>query len=275
MLYAVCDNNTAPGRNHGANMGNMQEIREFLRKLELNSKEIKVYLVGLKNGSMHASDIAKECELSRPNAYDIVKKLQDKGLCHQLGSAYGRKFKMSSGKELKELVERQKKESEELENELEDILPLIQGMQGRFYEPYPQIEFFEGVEGIKQILERSLQCEGKNVDAAVSVKKWVDFIGKEFTNYYVKKRVEHDITSRTLRLKGGEIDEPFYRKHKEQKRQVRYAPAGMKLDATILLWDDKVALISTKKENVGILMHSKDYSSTLKSWFEFVWKSAD
>ncbi|MFH1656712.1 MAG: helix-turn-helix domain-containing protein, partial [Candidatus Nealsonbacteria bacterium] len=240
----------------------MQEINEFLSKLKLNSKEIKVYLVGLKNGPMHASDIAKECELSRPNAYDIVKKLQDKGLCHQLGSAYGRKFKMSSDKELKELIERQKKQSEELENNLENILPLIQGIQGKFYEPYPQIEFFQGVEGIRQILEKSLQCEKKNIDGALSVKNWVNFIGKDFTNYYVKKRIEHNVTTRTLRLKGGEINEPFYKKHKEQKRHVRYAPTNMKLDASILLWDDKVALITTKKENVGILMHSKDYSST-------------
>jgi len=212
--------------------------------------------------------------VARSNAYDIVKKLQAKGLCHQLGSSYGRKFKMSSAQELKELIERQKKEKEELAKELEKTLPLIKNLQGGFYEPYPKIEFFEGVEGIKKLIERSLQCEDKIIRIAASVEGWVDLLGKEFINYYVTKRVEKDIVSHTLRLKSGEIQDPFYKQHKKQKREVRYLPSEIELGSSIIIFDDKVALITTKKENLGILLCSKDYSKTFKSWFEFIWKNS-
>lgn len=252
----------------------MQEIKEFLNKLKLNSKEIEVYLVGLKNGAMHASDIAKETGLTRPNAYDVLKKLQEKGLCHQLSNAYGRKFKMSTGKELQNLIERQKKESEELENNFEKVLPLINNLQGKFYEPYPRIEFFEGKEGIKQILEKTLQNEEKIIYGAISVKNWIELLGKEFTKYYVDKRVKHGIVARTLRIRKGELKDLFYHQHEKQKRHMRYVPKDIKLDSSIILWDNKVALITTKKENIGILMHSKDYFNTLKTWFEFIWNKS-
>lgn len=252
----------------------MREIKEFLSKLSLSNKEIKVYLTGLKYGPMYASRLAKECEFSRPNIYDVFKKLQKKGLCNQLGSAYGRKFEMVSAEDLEEILERRQQENLELESELKKILPLFQSIQGKLYEPYPRIEFFEGAEGIKKMISASLQCETKMIKTAASVKNWVDFLGKEFTNYYVKKRVEKDITSHTLRLKKGEVKDPFYQQHELQKREVRYVPDKIKLDATIILFDNKIALITIRKEDLGILITSKSFSSTLNSWFDFLWSKS-
>jgi hypothetical protein len=42
--------------------------------------------------------------------------------------------------------------------------------------------------------------------------------------------------------------------------------------AMIMIYDNRVAMISTQKENFGFILESKEFSSTLRSWFEFMWK---
>lgn len=250
----------------------MQTVTKILSKLDLTEKEINVYLNILKHGPLLASEIAKQCGLSRPNAYDIIKKLQAKGLASQLGSAFGKRFKVLSGDEIQELINQKKAEVEVLSEELSKVLPLLKSMEGKTHDPFPKIEFFEGKEGIKKMINKTLQCESKLVKGALSVKSWVELLGEEFTINYVRRKAEKGIQSQTIRLKKGELPDSFYQKHTEQKRDVRYAPDDIQLDATIILFDDYVGLITTKKENIGILIQSNDLSKTHSSWFDYIWK---
>ena len=73
-----------------------KKIRSFLNKLDLNEKEITMYLKGISLPPQHVSQLGKLCNLTRTNAYDVVKKLEEKGLCHNLGSLYGRKIENAS-----------------------------------------------------------------------------------------------------------------------------------------------------------------------------------
>ncbi|MBI4114830.1 MAG: hypothetical protein HY445_03245 [Candidatus Niyogibacteria bacterium] len=251
-------------------MENTNTISAFLSKFGLNNKETCVLLVGLRHGPMHATQFAKECRLTRPNAYDVLKKLEDKGLCHQLGALYGKKFKMASPEDIGLLLDRKKKEYEEMENELNVLLPGLKD-ERKFYVEYPQIEYFKGIEGIKMMLEDSLHCEEKVILTAASLTNFVSLVGNEFAKYFVKKRIEKGIVGKTLRFRGGDINDPFYKKSKEHNLEIRYAPQGIEINATIFLYDDKIGLVSSEKEKLGILMRSRDYSSTLQSWFYFIW----
>src|SRR3989344_5500327 len=79
---------------------NIEQIKKFLLKFGLDSKESSVYLQCLSSGPEHVSRIAKACGLTRTNAYDIVKKLEARGLCYNMGSLYGRKIKANPPKHL-------------------------------------------------------------------------------------------------------------------------------------------------------------------------------
>ena len=51
-----------------------------LRKLGLNEKEVKVYLTGLELGPNSVQNIAASAKITRPTTYEIIKKLEAKGL---------------------------------------------------------------------------------------------------------------------------------------------------------------------------------------------------
>jgi len=249
------------------------EIRRILGKLGLNEKEVRAYLTLLK-GPLFASELAGQCALSRPNAYDVLKKLQAKGLAHQLSAAHGKKFKASSAAEVKELIAEKQTELELLGQEINKILPNLYALEGTSVEPFPKLEFFQGQEGIRKMINRTLTAKNKVVRGALSVKNWVDLLGKEFTIDYVRRRVEKGIKSQTLRCKKGELDEAIYNQHADQNRVVRYAPKSINLDATVILFDDYIGFMTTQKESIGILIQSRDLSSTFSSWFDFIWREA-
>lgn len=250
----------------------MDKVRQFLNKLNLKDKEVNVFLAGLKNGPMHATQLAKECGISRTNVYAVLNKLKSNGLCHQLGSLYGRKYKMALPSDIQTLLNRKQHEYHELQNELQHLVPNFQSIIGAHYTQYPQVEYFEGVEGIKTLLEDTIRVDEKIVRVANSVINFISLVGDEFTKYLIKKRTQRNIICRSLRFSPGEIDDPMYQSSKQYLLEVRYAPPSVQLNATMFLYDDKVALITSKKENLGILMQSQDYSSTLKSWYNFIWE---
>ena len=39
----------------------------------------------------------------------------------------------------------------------------------------------------------------------------------------------------------------------------------------IMIYDNKVAMVSTKEENFGFIIESKEFSNTLGAYFDFMW----
>jgi sugar-specific transcriptional regulator TrmB len=250
-----------------------KEIIVFLGRLGLGEKEIAVYLKGFQYGPMHATALAKACVLTRPNVYDVLKRLGEKGLCHQLGALYGRKFKMAAPGEVQVKINRERKLLEQLESDLVLLTPALDALRGQEYVEYPKVEYFEGQEGLRALFDATLRGEGRMVSATASISDVIDLLGDDYAKLYVERRMEKSIRTRTLRFQAGEVADPFYYKHRKDL-EVRYAPAGLVIRAVVLLWDDKVAIIPSRTEKLGIIIHSEGFAETMQSWFDFFWKIA-
>lgn len=250
-----------------------KEITAFLARIGLSEKEVAVYLEGLQHGPMHATALAKACALTRPNVYDVLKRLGEKGLCSQLGALYGRKFKMSAPSEVQVKLNRERKLLEQLESELVLLTPALDALRGKEYAEYPKVEYFEGREGLRALFDATLRGEKRTISATASIADVIDLLGDDYAKQYVKCRVEKSIKSRTLRFQKGEIIDPFYSKP-QRGLEIRYAPPGLVIRAVMLIWDDKVSIIPSRTEHLGIIIHSKGFAETMQSWFDFFWKTA-
>ncbi|HLD20422.1 MAG TPA: hypothetical protein VJB93_04235, partial [Patescibacteria group bacterium] len=51
-----------------------------------------------------------------------------------------------------------------------------------------------------------------------------------------------------------------------------YAPQDMIFPMTIYIYDKKVGIIATQKENFGMIIESEDFYTTLKNLFEIMWQ---
>ena len=52
---------------------------------------------------------------------------------------------------------------------------------------------------------------------------------------------------------------------------MRYSPDTIKIPSTIGIWDNKVAVISSKKEGFGFVIESQDYADSMHELYELLW----
>lgn len=231
----------------------------------LDEKQAKIYLACLELGKAKAPTIARKAEIKRTTTYGILDELVGMGLVSVIIKGKSRLFKAEDPQVIVELLESRKKQITEILPQLRDVFTNFQIR--------PTIQFFEGREGIKRIYEDSLHCASKKILQVVKVKDFINFPGGNFSKEYIHKRIAHGIEAYALHPASGDIHNDMYGEQSEQlKRFVRYLPPNIFYASMIMIYDNKVSMVSTKVENFGFIIESKEFSNTLKGYFEFMWR---
>lgn len=242
-----------------------EKIENILSRTILNQKQAKIYLACLEVGKAGAPQIARKAGLKRTTTYGILDELVDLGFLSYSSEGKTKVFKPQNPNVLVELLESKR---EKIEKILPDLDTLFQGQNIR-----PKLQFFEGKEGIKRIFEDILDCQSKKVCQLVKVKDWIEFLGKEYTYRYMEKRAGKGIVAYDLHPKSGDIyDEKYGRESEKWKRRVRYLPPSVFYISMLMIYDNKVAMVSTKEENFGFIIESKEFSNAQRALFELMWQ---
>ena len=249
----------------------VQNIQGLLKKIGLQEKEITVYLYGLSHPPLPVSVLGAGCHLSRTNTYDVVKSLSEKGLCQSISGEYGRKIVMTPPKEFLKILNRRKNEISLLEDELQESLTEFSAHLYRGPVVHPRVTYFEGVEGLRKLFATSLQTQSKKLSTILSLQNVIDVLGREFVLQYTKDRVSRGVYARTLRPNRIHDSHPLMTEHKHALREVRYLPKTVKTDAGVLIFDNKVAFITTYEQPFGTLIESIDFATTMQSYFDTLW----
>ncbi len=249
------------------------QFEEILKKAELNQQEIKVYLAGLESGPVLASKLAKKTGFSRTNTYNILKSLEQKGLVNKEGIGYSIHFTMEPPSRLKEQFERKKEEASVLEKELENILPTIK-IASSPMETAPKIRVFEGEKAIENIIEETVEEPCDEILSLAGGKDFEKILDEAFLKRYVAKRIHMKIRNRTLAKKRGLKEFPRS-KDKEELRQTRFLPSDLDIKTTMLIWNNKVGIISSQEEDFGFIVGSQEFSHFFKIFFETFWKTGE
>jgi len=121
-----------------------------LKKLGLKEKEVKVYLAGLELGPNSIKNIAEKVKIPRPTVYEIVKKLEEKGLFVETKKGKKGLFVAQSPSQILRFLRIKKREIEEKEREFTRIVSILEAKYSREKE---EIRIFQGKEGKKAIIE--------------------------------------------------------------------------------------------------------------------------
>ena len=98
--------------------------------------------------------------------------------------------------------------------------------------------------------------------------------GQSYMQQYVKERIAKGYLLRVIRSKPKEVSETWPTSATE-RRELRYAPNDMVFENTTYIYDDKVTLISTSKENFGMIIESREYAQTMRNLFEALWITSE
>jgi sugar-specific transcriptional regulator TrmB len=243
------------------------EIKQKLEEIGLSGKKADVYLSILQLGKATVVQIAKKAQIKRPTTYDLLEDLIAKNLITQSFSGKKRYFTAESPEALKSLLKKQEERIDQLLPELTSLFNI---------KPHkPKIRYFEGKEGLRQIYEEILKMETKEQFYFGSTKEMTDVLGREYLEDWVKRRIKANIVSHAIRIKSKEMPIKEWGAGKEFIRYLKFFPTDIKEDITnLIIFDNKVAIVSALAESYGLIIESKELATTLKYIWKIVWATS-
>ena len=247
---------------------NMQ-LQQTLKKIGLEEKEAKVYLAALELGPTSIQNLARKSTVKRSTVYEMIKNLKKMGLISE--TTKGKRKLMIASE-----PENIKKSIAEKGKLLTSILPQLKSISNIGFTK-PKIMFFEGKEGIKEIYRDTLKAKSKMALWISPIQDIVETVGEDFLIAYIDERVKQGIWIKSLHVSNKKVPTYKYldpKTYEKTLRQVRFTPEDIDIPDTVAIYDNKVAVMSSKKEGFGFIIESEDYMQTMKTLYEVIWNTS-
>ncbi|MDP2665261.1 MAG: helix-turn-helix domain-containing protein [bacterium] len=246
----------------------MGQLSHKLEKLGLSEKEASVYLAILEVAfGLSIASIAKKTGIKRSTVYLALETLKQRGL---VSISRNRNRHVYIAEDPRVFEEKIKEQGAYLQEVLPELLSVTNVLARK-----PQIRFFEGVEGIKEVYRDTL----KQPDSSEILAWATDSIDEKFdsswlTEKYVPSRVAVKIHSRVL-APNTPLLKDLAGDNVAALRNLRFLPSDeAPFSVEINLYGKrKMALISFS-EQFGIIIESVAIFETFKAIFENAWRSS-
>ena len=252
----------------------MTQIQEILKKIGLTGTETTIYLTGLSYPTISVSELAKQTRIKRTTIYHALDTLMYKGLAAKKGSGSKLLFMMTKPENIKKKLDNDIELLQKQKEELDTIIPLLSQRQAA-EELETKVSHFEGIEGIKLVVEEALYCKSRQWDILAPAKNFFSDFDKQYAKYFLETRKKREIKARSLWEKG--LPRHILTSEEIKLRQPRFLPKAMhgRFKTVMILFDDKTALISSLKELSAILIQSQELHDTFSAIFEGLWLGSE
>lgn len=223
------------------------DIQQTLRSFDLNKTEIAVYLFLLKNGPAYPTDVSRETKVARTNCYNVLKKLHEADLVTEALVGRRKKYQAKDPSSLRQIVEKKK-------DILKNLLPELSALYF-FNRNKPVVEFFSGLENIKQLFDKTIGAENLVIYGDVD---HLFILDSSFFNGYLKKLGIHN--------KGAKI---YSTKKLENVSQETSAAVISEKEEyqkkQLLFFADYIAFINFENPAMGVLIRQPALSNFIKT----------
>ncbi|MDR3642440.1 MAG: helix-turn-helix domain-containing protein [Candidatus Doudnabacteria bacterium] len=244
----------------------MQDIKQTFKELGLDESEVDLYLASLKLGEAGMSELAREAQIKRTSAYVVFQALEKKGLMGSFKLRGGLKF-VATAPDI--LLQKTQKHTEDLRN----LLPELNGLAHK-KDHRPQITYYEGKEGYFIASGDSLRQPNSTVRHIGSISEIHKVIGEEWDlNYYIPERLKKHIHFKALYFQSQMPQSFLSANHAELLREVKYLPENFIYNTSKLIYGNKMAIFSSKKELVTVIIESPDIATSETKIFETIWNT--
>lgn len=234
-----------------------------LEILGLNAKEARLYLASIELGEANIGQLAKKSKIKRTTVYDIIESLKGKGLLSVVVKNKKTLYYAADPRELEEKLDEKKTVLKKMLPELLSIANLI--------DKKPKIQFFEGIEGIKEVYRDGLKYPDQEMLAWVSEEAIYAFDEKFLNEYYLPKRLEKKIWVRAIAPQHPDMEKYKGLDQKSLRQTKLVSPEQFPLTVEIDLYSNNKIAIMSFGEKFGLIIESKKIYTTLKSIFEMNW----
>ena len=238
-----------------------------LQRFGLSEKEAKTYLACLELGETGAGDISIKNGLPRTLVYDILERLIDLGLASYSIKNNKKYFKTAEPKELLRILK-------EKELAIEEALPNLEALNKKQGVKRPRVETYEGIEGMKTVLNKSLNSNAKEF-TVLGASRLGTFAMPGFMEEWHRERIKKKIFMRIIFDNKKEIKENVLKNINLLKySEYRFMPINLESAGGTLIYGNKVILRSWTKEPFSIVIESEEMANNQRKYFEELWKIA-
>lgn len=237
-------------------------IEHQLSALGLDEKEQRFYLAALQLGSASVTEIAARAGVTRTNGYDLLARLEARGMLTQT-SGNGARHVVAEDPSV--LIRNWEQTRQMLDGLVPELRSIFNAANVK-----PRIRFYEGEEGIKKVLWETLECRSGTLLGILSMHELLEVPGVEGMKRYIAERAKRGVRLRVLRSKTRETG-AVWPSSSDELRELRYAPDHIDLGMTMFLNDDTVSYLSSKRENYGLVIESHEFSALTRALFEGMW----
>lgn len=245
-----------------------------LQQSGLSANQAAIYEALLKTGLTKAAQIIKTTGLKRGLVYKTLEELAKLGLAIKK-DAPGKvsAFEPAHPKILKELIEKQeariKNAAQALEAGLGQLISEFNLVSGK-----PGVRFYEGLDGIKAVLEDTLTSNPqKNLLVFSDAAGYATYLLDWNTEYYAPKRKRLQIYEKVIIPNTAKALEWLKGYKAVEVTEMLFVEANLFPFATeINIYNNKVSFITfSEKTHIGVIIDNKEIHDTFKSVFNLVW----
>lgn len=242
---------------------------ETLLSLGLSKREVGVYSALLELGRGTVTQISRKAGINRTTGYDILDALAHKNLVRLSGKRPKEEYVAESPEKIISLLNEKLAETQRQLATAKEFLPQLKAMHT--IQDRPQVRFYEGLEGLKEVYEDTLTSPETILAYAC-----VDDMHKTLPNYfpeYYKRRARKNISIRAIipetkvGLARAELDA-------EEKRDTALVPPDKYyFSPEINIYGNKV-MVASWREKLGIIIESNEIADAMKKIYELAWAEA-
>ncbi len=234
-------------------------ISAALRRLEMSEAEQTIYISLLRDGRATARMLADRTGLTRPSVYDQLKKLLTLNIVVELAVEGKAHFAAADIKYLESLLSDR---IDRLEQSRESLLAALPDITATLDTVVPKIRFFEGEEGMKQLLKDIMWHEHTTVVALWNDTEMSKMYDSAFLVWWHERRKIRRIRIEWLVGQNSLDKNPRY--YIDDFDTITYTTASKVPAMTRLTYAHKVVCISSQKEAFGFIVESQEFA-TLQS----------
>lgn len=247
----------------------MEHLENDLEKIGLSDKEAKVYLASLELGPATIQSLTDKSGIKRSTVYEMLDNLMAMGLIIESIKGKRKVYLAAEPEKLKRNIH----EKEQL---LSQILPELRSLNNSG-NIKPKITYYEGRDGLRKIYNLVLETETKKVDWVSPIRSVMETVGENFLEEYIEKRAKEKYWVRSIQITEQQVETYKYldpETFDKTYRQVRFSPEGLDIPNTMAIWDNKVAVMSSRKEGFGFIIESEDFLRSMRVFYELLWNAS-
>lgn len=244
------------------------DLKKILNQIGLEEKEASIYLASLELGPSTIQDLTRKSGINRTTVYQALKNLQSQGLISHTMHA---KRKLIIASEPNNLKQNLRSRELLLNTAMPELISL-----SNINPIKPKIRFYEGKEGHHEIYKETLKAKSKIAYWISPIATQMETIGEDFLDWYIEERKKKNIWIKLVQKVLPDTPDKYTNPkiYDRDLKDVRTAPVELNLPNITVIYDNKVAIMSNKKEGFGFVIESQNYAEMMKTFHDLLWNAS-